>query len=80
MANPDRSPDREKLRRLINRLRAISLHLDELRATYGELEGQQELLFGEWARCCACRRPGPGLTWTADGRPVHRWPCRDRML
>lgn len=29
--------------------------------------------------CWACGKPGPGLASTADGRRVHRWPCRDRL-
>lgn len=32
------------------------------------------------SRCWACRRRGPGLTEIPDGRVVHRWPCRDRLL
>lgn len=30
-------------------------------------------------RCEVCGRGGPGLTELPDGRPVHRWPCRDRL-
>jgi hypothetical protein len=30
-------------------------------------------------RCVVCSRGGPGMLELADGRMVHRWPCRERM-
>lgn len=59
----------------------------ELIETLNRISGSLEELVGQGAwiswyppECYVCERSGPGLTVTADGRPVHRWPCRERML